>query len=256
MKTTILSLTFLALGLFACGASEEEKQTDNTPPATSAAPEGTTPARTLVDSKAMGTRPDNLVLDPTYGSFEHPYRNAVYSTEDVAMRVETPATSPAGIAQNVLVARGSGMQPAVLLAVQGGSGPLDASVWIAVDEGRPDPAVTIVSLDGTTAFEVPSTKKTERHGEKTYKLYSTRIEQTALGKLYLMVEPGTDSITIAKPEVVVADPKKPQAKAHVVALSPGGKSAVRAFASRPIVPGPPTKNGLHTRAIRATSALR
>jgi len=252
MKTTTL-ICSLALALVACGSTEDENQLPAPPTTEPPKPEENAPKRTLVDSKAMGTRTDNLVIDPTYGSAEHIYKNALFATEDVTLRVETPATSPAGIAQNVLVAKGTGFQPSVLLAVQGGTGPLDASMFISVGEGRPAPSVTLTSMDGTQAYELKAASKTETHGDKTYKLYSARIEQPAYGKLYFIVEPGMDAVTIAKPEVVAGDPKKPQMKAQAIALSPSARNAVRAFASRPIVDPPPNKrgaNGLQTKLER------
>jgi hypothetical protein len=243
----------LALALFACGANEEPAPPAAPPATESTPPDAPAGKRTLVESRAMGTRPDNLVLDPTFSTLDEIYGNAIYRSEDTDLRVEVPATSPAGIAQPVLVVKGSGIQPMALLGVQAGSGPLDVSIFVSIAEGKKTPPLTITSLEGTKSFALEATTTTERHGERTYKLYRTRIDETVLGKLYLLIEPGNETVTVSKPEVIKADPtKKPSMQAHVVALGPNAARAVRAFASRPVIPGPPTL----APKIRVTSMQR
>ena len=241
MKTT-LALSLLLLALTACGSSDGDPAPAPTPP-----PAGTTeppppPAaivRTMGTARAMGTRPENLVLDPLFGALGSQYAQTVI-LQDAKGYLDTPATSPAGPAQPVLVAAPSGAQPVVLLAVQGGTGPLDVRIWLATKE-KTSPTISLISPDGTTAFDIGrSSTETQKHGDRTYHLYSAHITDEVLGRVYLLIEPKDGEVVIAPPEVT--SPAAPatmsaQRPAIKVALTAGGARAVRLLATLPVFHG-------------------
>jgi hypothetical protein len=148
----------------------------------------------------MGTRPENLVLDPTFGSYGSQYAQAVL-TQDATGYVETPATSPAGIAQPVLVTAPAGGQPLVQIAVQGGTGPLHVRLYIATKDAKA-PVISLITPDGLAAFDIlPSASGAEQHGDRSYTMYSADITDPLYGRLYLMVQPSAAEVVIAAPEV-------------------------------------------------------
>lgn len=193
--------------------------------------------RTLVTAKAMGTRADNLVVDPTFGSANGMYANALFA-DGATMSVEAAATSPAGLSQNVLQVTAVGDRPAIIMAVQGGADAMDASVFVAADKATP--SVYLTSADGRDTFELEAVKGKEQvHGDRSYTLYSGRVTAPIYGKLYLVVETGgAQSATIAAPDVAAVTKIANRKQARRVALSANAARAVSRFASQPIVPGP------------------
>src|SRR4051794_36703136 len=192
MKTTaILSLLFL--GVAACGDSDDNQGPAQPGPALTATvppPVVSPPAakRTMGTARAMGTRPENLVLDPTFGSFGTQYSQAVL-VQDATGYVETPATSPAGPAQPVIVSLPDGAQPALIFAVQGGTGPLDVRMFVSTKDATL-PTVSLITPDGSSAFDItPSAEGAQKHGDRTYKLYTAHITDVLFGRVYIIVEP-------------------------------------------------------------------
>ncbi|HSO37943.1 MAG TPA: hypothetical protein VLT33_35690 [Labilithrix sp.] len=246
MKTT-LGLSLLLLALAACGGSDDQGAPPGPAPTATTTPPPAAVKRTMGTARAMGTRPENLVLDPTFGSLGTQYSQAVI-LQDANGYLETPATSPAGPAQPVLAASPDGAQPLVAIAVQAGTGPLDVRLWIATD-AKISPTVSLITPDGKTAFDIGrSASETQKHGSRTYHLYTAHITEELLGRVYLLVEPTAGEVFVAPPEVT-----SPAAPATMSALRPtprgtltaGGARAVRLLASLPLYrgtlarPGPP-----------------
>lgn len=253
MKTTLsivstLSALALSLALTACGDSEEAPASPagGPPPAattttTAPTPTAPPPKRTMGTARAMGTRPENLVFDPMFGSFGTQYA-ATTLVQDAKGHVETPPTSPAGPAQPVMVASPDGAQPAFIMAVEAGTGPLDVRLYIATKDPTA-PSVTLITPDGSGAFDVPaSSAGAQKHGDRVYKLYSAHITDELFGRVYLLVEPKSE-IVIAAPEVT--SPAAPSTRgltpgASRVALTPAAWKATRTLASLPLYRGLPS----------------
>jgi hypothetical protein len=239
MKTT-LCISLLLLAVTACGSSDDEGPAQPGPAPTATTPPETpgTPKRTMGTARAMGTRPENLVLDPTFGSFGTQYSQAVL-VQDAKGFTETPTTSPAGTAQPVIVASPDGPVPVVIFAVQGGTGPLDVRLFISTKDGS-SPTVSLITPDAESAFDIePVETGAQKHGDRTYKMYTAHITDELIGRLYLLVQ--------AKGEVVVAAPEvtSPAAPATMslrrgaprVTPTPGAKRAARMMAALPVFHG-------------------
>lgn len=203
-----LSLIAIAVTLLAAACGGGDEAPPPAPPAPAPAP--TTPIdplaakRTLVDAPAMATKGDNLVMDPSFASLGGMYAATLF-VNDVDARVETPATSPAGPAQPVLLAKANGMQPSVVLAAQGGLGTFDARIWVSVEEGARDPSIMLATLDGGAYPFAAAKGTTQKHGERTYQLFTAHVSEPLVGKVYLLVEPSGSSVTaISAPSLAPA----------------------------------------------------
>jgi|GEM_PF-5060280 len=236
------SLLFaLSVTLTACGddapAPTSPLPPDPAPTATTPPPGPSLPAaRSLVTARAMATRPENLVLDPTFGAANGMYAATLYASE-ATMTVRTPPTSPAGPSQSVLDVAPSAARAALVVVAQGGFGPFDASVFVATDDGS-TPSVYVASPDGRDAYELaPAAGKDQTHGGRTYRLYAARITEPLYGKFYLVVESGS-AFSIAAPDVMAGGAASPRPAAARAELRGAAARAVHAFASRPVVPDP------------------
>ncbi len=235
----MLLLLSASLAVAACGeAADVPPPGAITPaPTTTEGPPAPPPAakRTLVTSRSMGTFAQNLVVDPTFGSANAQYANALYAS-GAQLEVETPPTSPGGIAQRVLVMRPDGDRPALIVAVQGGGSAFDARVWVSAPTGT-TPDVYLTSSDGRDTYELDPGTKDQVHGDRTYKLYSARITTPIYGKLYMIVE-ASKPVAVSAPEVAAQVTIEKRADARRVQLSTNAARALHEFTSRPIVPGP------------------
>ena len=199
----MISLRWLALAsaltLAACGGTDDSSRptTSPTPPEDAGAP--TPPvARTMGTARAMGSRPENLVLDPMFGSLGGTYAENVIA-QDASALLEVPATSPAGPSQPVVLLSPTGESPLLVLQVQGGSGPLDVRIFIA---GEKPATVTLLDGQFTKSYDIPlSSDGSEVHGDRTYQLFHAVVTEPLLGKLWLMVNPNGTDLHIAAPEV-------------------------------------------------------
>ena len=244
MRPSILStLSFVLLGLVAACDNDPigdpprpavvTAPTDNPPTTT---PPTSSTARTLVTARAMGTRDDNLVVDPTFGSVGEMDAATIY-TDGASLLVEAAPTSPAGLSQDVLRVTAETASPAIVMAVQGGADAVDASVFVATEKGV-TPSVYLSSVDGRDSFELPAvTGKEQIHGDLTYVLYAARVTKPIYGKLYLVIETGKNAI-VAAPDVAAVTKISKRTEARRVALSANAARVVHAFASKPVVPGP------------------
>jgi hypothetical protein len=243
MKTT-LCISLLLLAVTACGDSDDVGSPAPPVPVPTATTDPpvtppVTPKRTMGTARAMGTRPENLVLDPTFGSFGTQYSQAVL-VQDATAYVETPATSPAGVAQPVIVSSEDGAQPALIFAVQGGTGPLDVRMYISTKDAT-SPTVSLITPDGTAAFDItPSKEGAQKHGDRTYKMYTAHITDELFGRIYLIVEPNGVPVVVAAPEVTSPAAPATMSLGHAarrVALTPGAAKAARLVTSLPIFHG-------------------
>ena len=99
-----------------------------------------------------------------------------------------------------MVSSPDGPQPALIFAVQGGTGPLDVRMFIATKDAT-SPVVSLITPDGKLAFDIaPSKEGAQKHGDRTYKLYTAHITDELFGKVYLIIEP-TSELVVAAPEV-------------------------------------------------------
>lgn len=243
MRTTLLAV--LSLVLCASVAACDNDPIPDPPPRVVGLgpkdnPSGTTPPastpRTLVTARAMGTRADNLVVDPTFGAVGAMYAATIY-TDGASLLVETAPTSPAGLSQDVLRVTAESESPAVVMAVQGGADAVDASVFVASEKGV-TPSVYLSSIDGRDSFELPAVEgKDQVHGDLTYVLYAARVTKPIYGKLYLVIETGKNAL-VAAPDVAAVTKISKRTEAKRVALSANAARVVNAFAAKKLAPDP------------------
>ena len=245
MRARSFFFHLLFLTMAACGGGDDASDGPPAAPAASnapAAPDAPSQKRTMTTEAAMGTRPDNLVVDPTFGSLGSMYGAVVFAS-DMQADVEHPTRSPAGAAQPVVRVTATGAQPTFILAAQGGTGPFEAHVWIATEPGEKDPSVSLATIDGDGVALSPAAGSDQKFGDRTYRLFSAKTTTPLYGKIYFLVEPaGKKAITIAKPELLLQQgmtTKSFTAAAARVRLGEAQTRMLRALAEKPIVvPGP------------------
>jgi hypothetical protein len=244
MKLSLNHLAALLLAMTACSSTEGEPARPAAPAVTTPAPTADPPAakRTMTIAPAMGTAPDNLVFDPTFGTLGSQFGMGVM-VDGVDAHVEVPATSPAGAAQRVLVARASGDRAAVILAAQGGLGEYDARVFVSVPDAAETPSVLIATTDGNgyPLTEVKGT--TEHHGDRTYRLLTAHITDPLYGVVFFVAEPaGATPIVLSAPRLIasngMAKKSSPVRATARVALGPVTWRAVTGAAARQSAPAP------------------
>lgn len=236
-----------ALLLTGCGDDEAQARTSAPGPAVTAPPAPAEPPpakRTMTTAPAMGTAPDNLVFDPTFGSLGGKWAMGVM-LDGVDANVEVPATSPAGVAQPVLVAKATGDRPAVVLTAQAGLGQYDVRVFVSVPSGAPSPAITIATITGEGYPLSEAREGAERHGDRTYRLFTAHVAEPLYGMVYLVAEPGEGApIVLSAPRMTPS--KGGATKSSLVrptvrvALGPNAKRAVAVAALKQSAPVPLT----------------
>jgi hypothetical protein len=266
MKISITALfAFLGLSLAACGGTTESPVAAPAPGPTTTTPEAPPPppaARTMGTARAMGTSPDNLLYDPTYGTLNAEYGAAIYQ-QDVKLEVEFPTTSPAGVAAPVLVTTATTEGGGVYLMGQGGVGPFEARVYVSVPEGTKPPHLSVASFTDQSEFELSAVDGSDvKHGDRVYRLYAARIDGSVLGHVAMLVEPSsTQPIVLAAPEI--RTPAKMQTRgissgavAKAEPMGPAARRAMRLVLSRPIAPGPARPAELRLGGARKLGIVR
>lgn len=205
----LAAVLIAASALLSTGCGDDEAQARPAAPAPTVTPPPTTPEpppakRTMTTAPVMGTAADNLVFDPTFGSLGGKWAMGVVA-DGADAQVEVPATSPAGVAQPVLVAKASGDRPVVVLTAQGGLGQHDVRVFVSVPDGATPPPITLATTSGE-GWPLEEVKgSTERHGDRTYRLFATRVADPLYGMVYLVVEPPSATpVTLSAPRMTRA----------------------------------------------------
>jgi hypothetical protein len=189
-------------------------------------------------ARAMQTPTDNLLYDPTVSSLGNGLAFDLYGDGGHA---EVPTTSPAGPASTVLVVQGSTIGQYYFLG-QGGSGPFDARVFVAVSDKSvaPVPVYLASMIDQNAVFQLdPVAGADQKHGDLVYKMYEAKVPDTVAGSIALVIDVSSAAkYTIAAPTVTSgASTMSLSRSARRVALGASARKTIDALAARPILPG-------------------
>ncbi len=249
MRTLLLSLA-LSISVVACGGGggTDGAQTPPPPPPGADPPPAATtapPPRTMGTARAMQTPAENLLYDPTFSTLGNGLAFDLYGDGAHAL---VPATSPAGPASTVLVVDGSASTTGqYYIFGQGGSGPLDARIWIATSTAQTDPVPVYLAsmVDQNAAFQLDAVPGSDqKHGALTYRLYEAKLTDPIYGGIVLVVDVSnkTTTYTLAAPELTsttgLMTTMSLTRPARRTILPASARRTLSAIAARPVFPGP------------------
>lgn len=199
----------IALALSACGGDDDVRGLARAPGSVAPLPSAPPPAPPIRSLRAIPTAdPANLIYDPSFLGLGAQYSTGILS-QGTKAELYYPRDNPGGPSTSVLFVTKTSREGAVYLGAQGGKGPLEASVWIALSDGG---TVNVALVSFGTEEQVlltPVPGSEQKFDAATFVKYTARTEGDMLGQLFLAAEaPKTGSLCVAVPNLRMTDAKK------------------------------------------------